>query len=372
MNSYELRSEVLSSGTKYYIQSNLVPAQMAIVTSLFHEGKLLSKQSERYDSSASPDALKGLVRRLHDDRKARITSLLGVREAIKKSADGRAHLKLGEAFYKQKLFKEAMSQVIRSIKLGREDSRAYSILGNCLLAMGDYEKALKSFSRGVALSPEYPDLHNDLGVTYMKLERCRDSVASFEKALELNKYYQDAILNLALVLSLNVVLKQDYEMSRDLKPRLTKIMDMCLQLKPSLETDDFRAAKAALAAERYDVVYEKLLAIKEEQDKIAQTDLSLELYLVLKFRMDQLTEDEIDSSIELFRSALEANPGYADLQNDLGVLYTAKCKIFIDKANECFQQALAINKDFKRAEKNLKLAVNDKQGIHFLLKALLD
>ena len=168
------------------------------------------------------------------------------------------------------------------------------------------------------------------------------------------------------------MLKQDYELSRELKPRLSKILDMSVQLKPSMDTEEFGAARAALEVERYDTVYDKLLSIKQDQDKLAQNDLSLELYLVLKFRADELTEDDIDRYIGQVRDTVEANPGYADLKNDLGILYTAKCKIFIDKANSSFQEALAINKNFKRAEKNLKLAGNDRQGIHFLLKALLD
>ncbi len=372
MSNYELRSEILSSGTKYYLQSNLVPSQMAVVTSLFLEGNLLSKQSEHYDSSMTQDRLPAMVRRLHDGHKERITSLLKIRGIIKKNVDGRAHLKLGEALYKQKLFKEAMAETIRAIKLGLEESSAYSILGNCLLALGDSDKALKSFRRGIEFSPEYPDLHNDIGVTYLRLQRCREAAAAFEKALSLNRYYQEAFLNLALALSLNVVLKQDYELSRELKPRLSKILDMNIQLKPSLDTDEFKAARSALETERYDAVYDKLLSIKQEQDRMAQNDLSLELYLVLKFRSDELSEDDINRYIEKVQEALETTPGYADLKNDLGVLYTAKCKIFIDKANSSFQEALAINKNFKRAEKNLKLAVNDRQGIHFLLKALLD
>jgi tetratricopeptide (TPR) repeat protein len=372
MDSHELRSEIVSSGAKYYIQSNLVSAQRAIVTSLFHEGNLLSKQSERYDASLGADELRTLVRRLHDERKGRITSLLEIREALKKTADSRAHLRLGEALFKQKLFKEAMAEVIRSIKLGSETSKAYSILGASLLAVGDYDKALKSFHKGLELSPEYPDLHNDLGETYMQLERCRDAAKCFERALELNKYYQLAFMNLALTLTLNVVLKQDYELSRDLKPRLKKILDMNVQLNPSLDTDEFRAAVDALDKERYDVVYEKLHAIKQEQSKVAQNDLSLELYLILKFRSNELTEEEIDRSIDRLKMALETNPGYADLQNDLGLLYTAKCKIFIDKAHRSFNEALTINKNYRKAEKNLKLAANDRQGIHFLLKALLD
>lgn len=372
MDSYELRSEIVSSGAKYYIQSNLVPAQRLIVTSLFHEGDLLSKQNERYDPSLGDDDLRLLVRRLHDERKQRITSLLDIRETLKKTADGPAHLKLGEAFFKQKLFTEAMAEVIRSIKLGSETSKAYSILGACLLAVGDHDKALKSFNRGLGLSPDYPDLHNDLGETYLRLERCRDAVASFEKALELNKYYQTAFMNLALALSLNVVLKQDYELSRDIKPRLKKVLDMNVQLKPSLDTEEFRAAMAALDKERYDELHEKLLAIRQELAKIAQDDLSLELYLILKFRSNELTEEEIDRSIERLKMELEVNPGYADLQNDLGLLYTAKCKVLIDKAHRSFNGALTINRNYRKAEKNLKLAANDRQGIHFLLKALLD
>ncbi len=105
---------------------------------------------------------------------------------------------------------------------------------------------------------------------------------------------------------------------------------------------------------------------------MSREDLSLELYLIVKFRADQLTEEEIDHHVDRLRAALEANPGYADLQNNLGILYTAKCKHFIDRANASFAEALAVNPDFKRAEKNLKLVANDRQGIHFLLKALLD
>jgi len=372
MDSYELRSEIVSSGAKYYIQSNLVSAQRAIITSLFHEGNLLSKQSERYDSSMGSDDLRAMIRKLHEERKGRITSLLDVRDVLKKTADGRAHLKLGEALFKQKLFKESMAEVIRSIKLGSETSKAYSILGASLLAVGDYDKALKSFRKGLDLSPEFPDLHNDLGETYMSLERCRDAAGCFERALELNRYYQSAFMNLAVVLALNVVLKQDYELSRDLKPKLKKILDMNVQLRPSLDTDKFREAVDALEKERYEVVYENLVAIKQELAKFTENDLSLELYLILKFRSHELTEEEVDRSIDRLKLELEANPGYADLQNDLGILYTAKCKIFIDKAHGAFNGALTINKSYRKAEKNLKLAANDRQGIHFLLKALLD
>jgi tetratricopeptide (TPR) repeat protein len=372
VEAYDHRSEILSSGTKYYVQSSLIPTQRVIATSLFHEGNLLTRQTTAYEGTLAGDALRALVRRLHDEYRARLTSLLDLRERLKKDVDARAHLRLGEALYRQRLYREAMAEVIRSIKLGLEDAGAYSILGNCLLALGDSEKALRSFQKGLELAPAYADLHNDLGAAYLKLERCRDAAASFEKALECNRYYQSALLNLAIVLALNVVLKQEYDLSRDLRTRMRRLLELNLQLRPQIDGDDFRAAMAAVDTERFDLVYEKLTAIRRELETMATHDLSLELYLLLKFRGDELSEEEVDALIERVLRAVESNPGYADIQNDLGVLYAAKCRIFIDKAHESFRQALQTNPSFRKAEKNLKLAGNDRQGIHFLLKALLD
>jgi len=372
VESYDHRSEVLSSGTKYYVQSSLLPSQRLVVTSPFHEGSLLTRQNSSYDGTVNGEALRSLVRRLHDEYRVRLTSLLDLRERLKKDVDAKAHLRLGEALYRQRLYREAMAEVIRSIKLGLEDAGAYSILGNCLLALGDSEKAMRAFQKGLELAPGYADLHNDLGVAHLKLERCKEAAASFERALECNRYYQTALLNLAIALSQNVVLKQDYDLSKDLRQRLRRLLELNLQLKPQLEGDDFRAAMNALDTEHYELVYEKLTAIKRDLDTIASNDLSLELYLILKFRAEELSEEDIDALLERLKIALESNPGYADIQNDMGVLYAAKCKIFIDKAHESFRQALQMNPAFRKAEKNLKLSGNDRQGIHFLLKALLD
>jgi tetratricopeptide (TPR) repeat protein len=372
VESYDHRSEIISSGTRYYVQSSTIPAQRVIVTSLFHEGNLLTRQNAPYDGTLTGEPLRALVRRMHDEYRARLLSLLDLRERLKKDVDAKAHLRLGEALYKQRLYREAMAEVIRSIKLGLEDAGAYSILGNCLLALDDGEKAMRAFQKGLELAPGYADLHNDLGVAHLKLERCREAAASFERALESNRYYQAALLNLAIALALNVILKQDYDLSRDLRTRMRRMLELNLQLNPQLDGDDFRAAMSAIDTERYDLVYEKLTAIKRDHDTVASNDLSLELYLILKFRADELTEEDIDALIDRLKRAIESNPGYADIQNDMGVLYAAKCKIFIDKAHEAFRQALQTSPSFRKAEKNLKLAGNDRQGIHFLLKALLD
>jgi tetratricopeptide (TPR) repeat protein len=372
MDSYDLRSEITAKGHRYHLQTNLVASQEAIVTSLFYEGALLSKQIDRYESGLSLDAARFRVREFHEEKKARIQSLLQIRDKIEKEQDAKAHLKLSEALFHQSLFREAMAEVVLAVKLGEENAKAFSILGSALTAMGDYDKAVKSFRKGLEFSPQYPDLHNSLGRAYLELKKCRDAVAAFEKAIEINKYYDDAFLNLATALCLNVVEKQDYELSKGLGERLEKILSKTLQLKPSLASPEFEAAQRAVATRDYRAAYDNLAKIQSEKGHGSSNHLSLDLYLILKFNSENLSEEEIDRYIERARIALDANPDYADLQNDLGVLYTAKCKLYIDKARNAFQSSLAINKDFKKAAKNLKLTENDGQGIHLLLRALLD
>jgi tetratricopeptide (TPR) repeat protein len=372
MESYDLRSEIMAKGHKYYIQTNLVPSQRTIVTSVFHEGTLLSKQVDSFDPSLSPDAARLLVREYHEEKKSRINSLLRIKEKLESVDDAKAHLKLGEALYHQSLFREAMAEVVRGLKLGAESSKAFSILGNALVAVGEFDKAIKAFRKGIEISPQYPDLYNDLGCGYLSQKRCGEAVKAFQTAADMNKYYHTAQLNLAIALCLNVVEKQEFELSRGLRERLKGILTKCLQLKPSLDSEEFREAMRAVDSERYDLAYERLSGIKEDGERISKNHLSLDLYLILKFGSENISEEEIDRYVERAQRALESNPGYADLQNDLGVLYTAKCKLYIDKARDSFQKSLQINRTFKRAEKNLKLTVNDGQGIHLLLKALLD
>jgi tetratricopeptide (TPR) repeat protein len=101
--------------------------------------------------------------------------------------DAKAHLKLSEALYHQALFREAMTEVVKAVKLGEENAKAFSILGNSLNALGDAEKAVKSFNKALELSPDYPDLHNDRGRAFLKMKKCREAAQSLGVLLR----YQD-------------------------------------------------------------------------------------------------------------------------------------------------------------------------------------
>ena len=85
MENYELSSEITVKGHKYYVQTALISSQNQIISSLFHEGSLLSKEQESYDPASSPEKAQEILRHCHDELKRRINSLLDISVLQKKS-----------------------------------------------------------------------------------------------------------------------------------------------------------------------------------------------------------------------------------------------------------------------------------------------
>jgi len=112
--------------------------------------------------------------------------------------------------------------------------------------------------------------------------------------------------------------------------------------------------------------------LKDSPSRATAEDVILELYLLLLQSAEKIPEDDIERYLDTMRQIIDQNPTFADAYNSLGILYTAKCKILMDKASQAFGKALEINPDYEKAQKNQRLTENDRQGVFILLKALLD
>ena len=75
--------------------------------------------------------------------------------------------------------------------------------------------------------------------------------------------------------------------------------------------------------------------------------------------------------VQTLQETIEKYPHYADLRNNLGIANLIQCRNLFLNALAEFRTALKINPNYKRAEKNLKLAENDGKGFLILLRALL-
>jgi tetratricopeptide (TPR) repeat protein len=372
VTSFELREEIDHGGKKYFLQTSLLQQRGIIQSSFFKNGALFDTVQTNIDGKAAPDDLRRATKDAHLDNKQKFQLVLGVSERVRSSDDPKPHFRVAQAFFKRHLYHEAIQEAQRSIDKGNKGSLPKMLIGESYYEMGNYDKAFEATRAGIEIAPEYPDVHNLLGKIYLKQQKCKLAIECFTRAIGLNLYYGEPYLNLSRAFILNTIVKEDYELSRDLAASFMSNLERAAQLDPYLVQDRIEEAKRLFLEKDYSGVLETLESAKQQSMRGGIDDIVLDLYMMLLSDGDGFREEEIEKYLDRVQEIVEQNPTFADGYNSLGILYTAKCKIFMDRASVAFRKALEINANYHKAQKNLRLSENDRQGIFILLKALLD
>ena len=372
MTGFELREEIDLGGRKYFLQTSLIPQKGIIQSSFFKNGELFDTVRVPVDGKASAEEQRRATKETHLENKRRFAIVLSVSERVRSSDDPKPHLRIAQALFKRGLREEAIREAQKAIDKGNKDSLPYMIIAQSRLAAGEIDQAFEAVQAGLAINPEYPDLHNLLGEIHLRQRRCRPAIECFNRSIGLNLYYGDPYLNLARTFLLNTIVKEDYELSRDLESAFIGNLDRAAQLDPSLSVDRLEEAKRLFREGEHQRAYEALDAARGRRERGGLDDIVLDLYLMLIHDGEDLKEEDVEGYLDRVREIVDQNPTFADGYNTLGILYTAKCKIYMDRAGRAFKKALEINTNYQKAQKNLRLAENDRQGIFILLKALLD
>ena len=372
MTSFELREEIDHGGKKYFLQTSLLPQKGVVQSSFFKNGILFDTVRVAVDGKAAPDALRLAAKTVHLENKQKFLLILGVSDRVRSSDDPKPHLRIAQALFRRRLYHEAIQEAQKSIAKGSKDSLPNMLIGEAYYEMGDLEKAFEATRAGIDITPEYPDGHNLLGKIYLKQQKCKGAIECFTRAIGLNLYYGEPYLNLARAFLLNTIVKEDYELSRDLDTVFASNLDRAMQLDPYLVHDRIEEAKRRFEEKDLNGAYESLEEAKQRSNRGGIDDIILDLHMMLLSEGEEFQEEEIEKYLDRVREIVDQNPTFADGYNSLGILYTAKCKIFMDRASRAFRKALDINTNYQKAQKNLRLSENDRQGIFILLKALLD
>ena len=372
VTGFELREEIEQGGKKYFLQTSLLPQKGLIQSSFFKSGTAFDTVQQSIDGASSPEELRKATKRVHLENKDKFLLVLGCVDRVRSIEDPKPHLKVAQALFRRHLYEEAIQEAQRAIQKGSGESIPYLVIGESYYEMGDYHRAHEAIRLGTEIKPEYPDIHNLLGKVYLGQKKCRPAIDSFKRAIELNPYYGEAYLNLARAYLLNTIVKEDYELSRDLDDAFPANIERAAQLDPYLFADRIEESRGFFRQKDYAAAYGTLEEIKGRATRGGLDEIIIDLYLMLIAQGDELNEEEIEHFLDRVREIIDQNPTYADGHNSLGVLYTAKCKVYMDMASKAFRKALEINANYQKAQKNLRLSENDRQGIFILLKALLD
>lgn len=356
---------------EYLFQTTYNELDRTVVCSLFNEGRLLNIHFTDLPADLPDNGLVDFMVKIHEQRLNDYEILLKVAEMNKDTDRPGILIKLGSALLVNQLYDEAIELLEGASSRHGNNSAIKLLLGKVYTAKNRFTDAESELRKAVELSPMYPDFRNILGETYLNLGKPLAAIDQFKKAVELNVYYDRAFYNLGLGYILNGIIKEDFDLARDLQNNCRETFEKAIALNPVYANQAYRDGMELLDRGMLQEAYEKLAEVAGNANPDSTSLKLLNLYIRCVYGENGATEKSIKDYIAEIENLLITNPGYADLENELGMGYTIMGKIMRDRAIDHFKKALEINPGFKKALKNIKLSENDLRGFEALLEAIL-
>jgi len=374
MENIGLNNEVAVGGKSFHIQTQYLEPSEKVVSNIFDSGKVIFTRAVDVQGVTATSEIKRQVNRLHQDMTSDLELIFYIAEKVNTIRHAGSNNKLGIVFLTRNLFDEAITEFKKAIEADPDYVEAYNNLGYALIKKKQYQEASEVLVLGLEKDGNYADLHNNLGYAFAGMKKYSQAITQLTKAIEINEHYVIAILNLCIVYLKSVI--EDYQ-GTELPPaqhRIEKARELLNRVRTGqgfLKPEQIDAILAQLENNNYPEAVAALEMAIWEFPELLDRYLESEFYLKFMFggkgKDDEFIRDYTNQLIQ----SIEQYPEYADLRNHLGIAYLIQCRNLFLNALEEFRQALRINPDFKKAEKNLKLAENDGKGFLILLRAIL-
>ncbi|KPL08427.1 hypothetical protein AMJ86_00560 [bacterium SM23_57] len=374
MEALGLKSEVMAGGTRFLVQTDYFAPTEKIISTLSDANKEFIRNETDFSKDVPLEKLKEALNSIHREMVSEMELLFYISDKIKTINHPVSNNKLGLVFLKQGLIDEAIKEFQIALERNPEFIEAYNNLGLAYLLQKNYKEAIEIFHRGLERNTRFADLYNNVGYAFYELGDCKQAIKRLEKALEINRDYAEAHFNLG-----QTFLKILHEKSEDDElPDLNECKNQALEhlmiaaeLMPPRNLKYFDKIYEHIGTDNIEATFEILDNIKAVNYDRFEVDFESEFYLKFMFGGKGKDDAFISNYTNDLRTSIEKHPQYADLHNNLGIVYLIQCRNLFLKALDEFRQAIKINPEFSKAEKNLKLAENDGKGFLILLRAIL-
>ena len=98
----------------------------------------------------------------------------------------------GEAYYRQKMYGEAVALFGKAVEANPSDIRIYNWLGICHRFLGQADKAVDSYRRALEIDPADCNVHYNLGRVFQAKGDTQKAKAAYEAALKHNPALKEA------------------------------------------------------------------------------------------------------------------------------------------------------------------------------------
>ncbi|MCH8871579.1 tetratricopeptide repeat protein [candidate division KSB1 bacterium] len=372
MENIGLNNDVLVGERKFHVQTNFSDAKKMIVSNVFFEGQVIDSKEVPAVNGISDIEIKNRMHEVHRELITDLEVLYYISEKVKSVRHAPSANKLGLLFLQKSLFKEAIAQFNLALEIQPDSPEVYCNLGKTHLIAGDYNEAIAILENGAKHAPQFADIQNYLGVAYLHTRNLPKAINHMEEALKLNPNYIGVHYHLGIALLAQFLNQngQD-ESSGDLCVQAQEHLDIAAERMVNQNIPNFNKVVELVRNQSYEEAVKEFFECKPKE--VLTQFLNVENEFYLKFMYGGKGKD--DSFIADYETKLQdliaEYPNYADLRNSLGVTNLIQCRNLFLKSLDEFRAALKINPNFKKAEKNLKLAENDGKGFLILLRAIL-
>lgn len=371
MTNIGINNDITVGGRKFHVQTGISDSNDTIVSTVFLDGLVIeSKQLDVRDDSTKEEK-ENRVKELHQELITEMEVLYYINEKVKAVKHAPSANKLGMLFLEKNLFDEAVEQFDLAMELNPKLSEVYANLGKTQLMNDRYDAAIEILTKGADQAPDYADIQNYLGIAYLYKEEYADAIAHLEKAIDLNENYIGAQYQLGIACLAQSMDEQKSESSEELQTRGVEYLNKAAEKMLNRQIANFDKVMEKVKDGEYEGAINEFLLSKPRDILTQITGIENEFYL--KFMYGGKGKDDvfIAEYVDKLKEAIDKHPEYADVRNNLGVANLIQCRNLFLKSLDEFRAALKINPDFKKAEKNLKLAENDGKGFLILLRAIL-
>jgi len=214
---------------------------------------------------------------------------------------------------------------------------AYAGLAQAYEELGDYENAIETYQKFIQIHPNNATLHSNLANLYFMKGEMKKAIARYQTAITLNPHHdwtsivaqtlgyieQNVTKNIEAAIS-------SFQIAHSLTP---KEIDIYISLGSAFyDKEDYENAL---------VVYRRALELDPQNGKI-HCNLGY-----LHWGMGDISE-----GIKEYELSIKYEPDYDIAHNNLGVIYLDDLA-HIQKAIDCFQEAIRINPNYALAYYNL-------------------
>lgn len=369
------------AGRKFHFQTATQSNKGKIRTEIFENGRILSMAEIDFErrkgarAQTVEDRLRSVVESLHQEMIEEVELLFRISEKVNKLRHSPSNCKVGQLFLHHNLIDDAIRQFKIAIENDPKNAEAYSLLGQTYILVGDHVKAVEILSKGIQLDARFTDLHNNYGLALMLSGNYDQSLEEFKQSIKLNRNYLEAHYNLAMLYFKTTSSRYSDKSIPPPSIRIQRALEHLSQIKEiRIKVFDTLFSKIEKLAEKQE--FDSIVKLLDDnRRKVFPGDfsrlISNTFYLKFMYGGKGLDNDTIRRYEHRLNSALEENPDYADVWNNLGVIHLIQCRNLFLQALSEFNRALELNPGFEKAIKNKKLVENDGKEFLILLRAIL-